>query len=621
MSDLQGTIQAVQVSEIYGTLEAVPPVSISGSISGILYKDIIGHISGFDYESISGSYQGYLKQDLLGKISGKDHKDLSGFTKGYIGINVENNIYGYIKEKIASTNTISGTVSGVYYKEILGSVTGTLSGVDIGGQISGALFEGALIGTVSPTGSLNTLLGNIRAGYGGIPNTLSGNISGWGSDYILGRYVPDLNSTLVGEIEGIHIDISDIVGTLQVVQESSISGNINPNNRDLLFGSISSILPQDLYGIITPDVYYIDSSIPINTYLVQDLFGFINADDCVFKSSFRDLQGYISGVNYADLYGSLIAIAGQYASVKNYITTTIKNRSIYEDWILIVTDTPALYENYIPITVTQSPLSDLHGYIEGLHASKTLSGTIMPVYISSVAREGVPIGRLVNTKTGDIKLLRLFFKGSANTFYYSSINHKSYSANSEDSLIVVAESYTKDELESESLLDIKRNIRRCEVNNLQDFTSIDEAIKYAITCAANQIHSDLSASINSTGELQDLRANIQGIDSRFIKNLRAKIVPVANEPTISGNIEPSGGFIELKGMIKHSISSNTQSMYIDSLGEKLIPRLVLHGDNEYSIVLTKVVSSGTIDIAPSPDLSGHIIGYRFEDISATISGL
>jgi hypothetical protein len=156
---------------------------------------------------------------------------------------------------------------------------------------------------------------------------------------------------------------------------------------------------------------------------------------------------------------------------------------------------------------------------------------------------------------------------------------------------------------------------------LQDFATIDDAIRFGIMCSLSEINKELRAYIEAKGSYEDLSAEITPLDTDYLSDLDAKYMPVANQPILGASISGSGGVLDLGGyVIGQTTASTTPSVLVDTLGERYIPKLVTHGEGNVSVVLTKVLSTAIIDTSGSPDLGGQIVGIATESLEAMISG-
>jgi hypothetical protein len=619
-ADLNATLQGFSFLELSGTIEPIPPVELPATISGQEYLDLYGNIEGYDYTDLGATYCGTNASNLNTLISGlaSGFANLTGQIQGFLGLGVSGDLGGYIVPQFSGTQNLNANISGVVFKDLAATLRVISGGIaDLEATISGD-SQDTLIGNITATGSLLDLSSYIT-GSKSLYNSLSSFIDGYG--------LLDLQATIDSETQGVLFANISPSGSNSGVVFASISGVFSESlqaeyeitNEGLLSGSISPIPTSALYAVIQPKVYFIDSTLPINTFPVTNLKAVINAYNCDFDSFYSDLSVVISGTSAQDLSASIVSVVGQYAMASDELKLLNKAMVVSEDWAFFILKQPILAEDGIQLILTNSPLSDLAASIVGVQAHEDLSASISSSFFATVKRDGVPLGQWVNLKTGERRLIKVFFEGNASNFYYSSTGNKTYSENALDSLKVVVEIYTKED-DSNSLLARKTEVKRCIVDNLTDFESIDSAIKFGIMCAAGEISSGLRAEIVGVGETKDLRGSVTAVDYRRARDLRAGILAVQNQPELNATISGSGDVSDLSGYISPTIPSLTQSEFTDTLGNRYLPKLVAYGNNQFSVVLTKVLSTDTISVADSPDLYASIYGMGVSDIDATISG-
>jgi len=214
----------------------------------------------------------------------------------------------------------------------------------------------------------------------------------------------------------------------------------------------------------------------------------------------------------------------------------------------------------------------------------------------------------------------MYFEGNASSFYYSSTANKTFSQGALDNLSIVVEMYEKADV-TNSLLARKTSVRRKVIDNLSDFSSIDEAIKYGIVFAAGEISGDLRAEIVGIGGTKDIQATIDTLNPNRLSNLNSSILPVSNLPDLAATISGSGGIVDLGATILPRVSSSTFNSFNDIAGNRYVPKLFLHDNNQYSVMLTQVDDFDTINLSITPDLSASIFPIASVDLQTTISGV
>jgi len=630
--DLLATLIGVTGLNLNANIASIDPIDLLATITGLAFDQLSGNIIGWDDTSISGLYHPYYTDSFKALLSGTGlgTDDLLAGIQGFVGVEEEDQLRAIIlgSGHLNLDATIAGyeplditaEIEGYEPVGLIGSLLG-LSTAPLYGSISGKLPDGSLVAEIVPTGDLKGLTGYIFASTE--DTTLL---------YALvdGVQTQDLRATIgVVPQKLLNATITpygDI--TKQLDLDASVSPNVSSDLKAFydfkdsksLSSLITAIEPGRLFATIYPKVFYVDSSIPISTFPYRDFKALINASACEFSSSFNDLHVSIKGVNNKDIEASVVGIAGQYAIAEDLIKFYVKNQVISEDWVFFIADQPATSEAVIPLVITNSPFGDLFAFIEGIQPSTDLSAEITPLYYSSVKKDISLLGEWVNTETGERKTLRIFFKGDALEYYYSEEAGTSLSLSPDSRLEIIVESFDKIDEDIASVLTQKTNVKRCVIDNLEDFESVDEAIKFGIMCAVSEISQNLFATITSKGDLDDLGAEVLPIDSRYIKDLKTKILPVANQPILNASIEGTGDLQDLNAHLISNYTDYTKHTLVDTLGIEYIPKVVVLENGQKTVVLTKVISTDIIVDTETPDLVATISGVEIADLASTISG-
>lgn len=616
--DLTSEIQGIFREDLYAQLVASEPITLSATLSGQPVLDLYVQYFGYDFSTIDAVYSGYTFSDLTTTITGLTtaSSSLSATIQGFLGINITENLSGYLIGTSSGYTTLSATLTGLSILDLSANYFG-YTYEDLPTTITGVLFNGALEATINPTGSLLDLIAYITPSVTNNSN-LESTIDGTGVADLSGQINSETNTTLSATLTPTGINYFDLFSNILGVTYSDMSATYDYLVGNTLDAIITTIEAPPLYAVIEPKVFYIESSIPINTYPVTSLKAIINANACLPGSDFSNLAVIISGATVQDLSATIVGITGQLALSVDEIPVAIRQKVISQDWAFFIFDQPGYTQNNLQLVFTNSPLRDLRAMIEGVQANADLTSTITANYIPPISRTGVPLGQWVNLKTGETKLLRLFFKGNAVNFYYSDEAVKTYSEHPNDSLEIIVESY-KRQSEIDSLLNLKTDVNRCQVN-IDGFESMDGAIKYAIACSLSELSGELLATIEPIGFPVDISATVSGIDSNFLRDLPATIVPVANDPDLTATVSSTGSLLDLSSTIFPVTGQVTSTPFFDSYGNRYLPTLLVSPDGEYSVILTPISPSGIIEVV-SPDLEVIISGIDTLSLSSTISGL
>ncbi len=630
-------------ADLNGLIEPIPPVSLTGIIEGFTYEDLSGLITPIEAVLLSGTISGQPYSNLLGSIDGYDQFDLSAVYSGFtssrfsgiitgvgsgsqtlgatlhsvLGQNVSGDLSGFIRAAYPGSGNLSGTISGNWHADLRGYIIPSL---EASGQLSGSIssnVDNVLIGNITSTGGyadLGGLIIPVKATSGMLPASISGHMQ------------TDLTAIIndsIGSNLGASITASgprylgDLSGQIRGVVLETLSGSYDIAISEPLSGNILPIPGADLGATIIPRVFYIDSYLPINTYYVENLRGSINPIHCGRASAYEDFSAIIHGTNGADITCSYIGVAGQWAFTENELKILGKNSVITEDWYFVILDQPKVTETLLPIIITNSPLADLSASIEGVPHSHDLQGSITShLTITKVSSSTVtPVGEWINTKTGQRKTIRIYFRGSLDDFYYSTTGNVTL-PEGESFLDIIVETFDKLE-EGSGILSVKTGTRTATVS-ISDFDSVDEAIRHAIVRSAGNLGSDLSAEIIGLGDAADLSAEIEG-DDVYFEDVTGSYVAVGNQPVISGSITATGGYLDIHAQISGKIPALTASPFIDTNGLRYMPTLQITNTGDYAVILTQVSLSGTIPV-PTPDLYSTISGVVVEDLGAQITG-
>lgn len=629
--DLLAELIGVTGTELFADIEPVAPESLFALISGLSFLDLTASIDGVDSltldATISGNYIEDLTAFFLGVGSGT--QDLLASYQGYRGIEESKQLRATLT--LSEDISISGTVEGFRPETISGTIEPVPPvdlfaeweakdpPVDLDATVTGIFADGSLFAEIEAAGGVEGLTGYITSATAGTLELL-GVLEGIATHDLKAEYGTAPQDLLGAMLTATGINNLGLNAAIRPTQSVTLSGVYEFSPSLPIIANIEAIEASKLYAEITPKVFYVDSSIPINTFPYKSLKAQINAAACSFSSFYNDLGVYIKGIDSKDLEASIVGIAGQYAISQDYLSILSNASVISEDWVFIIAEQSIISESSLPLVIATSPFSDLRASIEGLQPEATITGSITPIFYSEVRSDNTVIGQWVNTKTGQRKTIRIFFRGDSDEFYYSTDANKSFTVSPSTTLEIVIETYELIEETESTLLTQKTAVKRCVVDNLNDFNTMDEAIRYGIMCALSEINQELRAYIIASGGYKDLGAEIFPIDTDFLKDLSAKYVSVTNQPELFATISGTGDLSDLSGFIRASSTSFTTSEITDTLGTRYVPKLVVHGNGEYSVVLTKVTSTDIIDLSQRPDLSADIVGISSESLSATVSG-
>ena len=629
--DLLAELVGVTGSDLIASLESVEPFPLEATVTGISFLNLTAEIDGVDSLLLGAQISGNFAEDLTAIFTGvaSGVEPLYGSISGFLGIEASSQLRATLI--LSDELSISGSIEGFEPETLSGSIEpvppadlmAELEAKDpptpIDATVTGVFADGSLFAEIDAAGGLQGLSGYIDAATAGVQDLIS-TLEGVALNDLTAEYGTTPQDLLSATLTATGINNLGLEANIVPTQQVTLSGVYEFSPSLALLASIEAIEGSELYAQITPKVFYVDSSIPINTFPYQNLKAQINASACAFSSFYSDLGVYIKGVSNKDLEVSIVGIAGQYAITQDYLAILSRANVIAEDWVFVIAEQSIISQSVLPLVIATSPFSDLTASIEGIQPEATLSGSIQPIFYTGVRSDNTVLGEWVNTKNGQRKTIRIFFRGDSSEFYYSTDADRSFTVSPDTTLEIVIETYDLIEEGQGSLLTQKTNVKRCVVDKLNDFNTMDEAIRYGIMCALSEINQELKAYIIASGGYSELSAEIYPIDTDFLRDLSAKYVSVTNQPELFATVTGTGGYQDLAGFTRAYGHSFTTSEIVDTLGVRYVPKLVAHGTGEFSIVLTKVTSTDIIDLSQRPDLSASIVGISEEFLSATVSG-
>lgn len=592
--DLQANIQPIFEENLQATVSPVPPIDLQGSLSVVQVKNLQAEIEAVNTLTLPASVAGVLENNLSSIIVGVGNgfENLGAEYQAKLGTKVPNDLNASITGVFSDTADLNSKYTVSIPKDLSGSyeaiqplglraIVSTAEPVNLSAEYVAFEPEGILKATITGVGGFNNLNATIFPSF---LDTFGLNAQ------IVGQALEDLQASVnpVGSF--------NLLAEIQVdtTQASNLSGHYNAQDiNDLnaiydlavsqsLEASITPIEASTLGARIKPKFYYIESSLLLNTFAVEDLQVYINADPCNTLSNFENLAVFIQGQSASNLKATVVSVAGQYTISKNQAIINRLQLNTYQNWNPIALIDPAIAYNKLRVDLVTSPFLDLQVFIEAIPASRDLSASIQPRYYSIPTVQGgtAPIVNWVNDQTGETKSVRIFFKGPNLTYYYSSTANTTFTLDPFTEMVVVVESYVLDP--NGTILSTKGDVKQCIVSNLENFSNIDAAIKYGIECAVGTYGDNLFASINAIGSFSDLNVQITAVEDTV--DLNAKYNIVKSSPDLNATINGKGLF------------------------------------NDLSFYLTPVISSATLGSTNSPDLSAMVVGIGVQDLGATISG-
>ena len=315
----------------------------------------------------------------------------------------------------------------------------------------------------------------------------------------------------------------------------------------------------------------------ISTQPIADLGAIINYDSfvrCSPKHLISSVAAYIKPIvtgtvdNLADMSASLtstLSVLDVSASVISRKRTRIR--------ILDLTFT-AKNRHSERIRGTIVPVHrvnlDLSTSIIGLLHESNLPATLTPIRYSPNNADFTATESIINLSTGEVKDILLSFRTQVRQYVYEEVTEAVYATDRGTWTIDL-----RTLLRAESFFDRDGANREYTLDSINEFYTLDEAIRSAIVILCERRQKNVSASITVRGIISDLSTKISATSLDRVSDISTKIMPVVNIPDISASI---------------NIGSSSSSL----------------------LALSAIVS-------PISPLLGDISGYIFGDVSTDVS--
>lgn len=521
IKDLQVLVDRVFPFDLSATIDLIQPVNLSAYLKVRYISNLKGSLKGWCIKDLSGAINSIFANDLNVEIHGKDDmfKNLYFRIKGQ-AIEVQSFLAGSIRAFIGKDLTV--TLIATYMSNLSGYVFPVLP-KDIGANIygwdvsdlqfllNGQRGPGDLLASIFPNTNLRTLTATINSMAGtDILSNLPTNIHSWETRNLTSSIgliaAGNLRATLIPHMYAKNLRASIYP---KMIRLSTIIDVVTMEHRNL--------------------------SAMINTFCV--FTNYKNLSASVYVTHKSDLSAFIRALKYIYKPSSLGASIG-YAD-------TITEVDKYEISFNILESEMRTFDRYMIGFDTFGAVKYLSAYIKGTLRNVSLGATI-------IVKEVVPysFGHIETTeRVVDLTYAGIFktfetvemsFKSLVHDYYYSIDGNYAWKANRLDRWILELKSY----LPRNTILKLKRRLHKeVDLYDLKRFSTIDEAMRYAIAYITEYPQSDLNININGTGEYTSLGANIS---PRYVKDgnsyLSGILTPV--EYTIIVGTE-QGGVVKL----------------------------------------------------------------------------
>jgi hypothetical protein len=313
-------------------------------------------------------------------------------------------------------------------------------------------------------------------------------------------------------------DHRDVMSDIFCVMPAVLSAYINPKGYS-----------SNLYCSIYPKVIRLTTNVMVHTMSHRNLSGIINAH--CFYSDHRNLFSSIMSVFKSDLLASIFPVFWVYkpSSIGGVIgyADTISSINRLTMRVTVFTDF-AFCENEYKLKIKVfSAASYLRSFVYGELTSRQITSSINSVRLKGELLSGNIKNRekvIRKNYAGvlqDYKVVEMSFKSVVSEYYYSVEGNYTWSKDVMDKWMLVLKSY----IPKNTLLNTKRKLyKMTNLYDLKDFSSIDDAVKFAIDYVTEQPVADLGATLFNNSAMRALSAFII---PRYTKSM---------ENNISGNI-------------------------------------------------------------------------------------
>lgn len=521
--DLTGIIRGVVERNLSASISAHPPQNLGALVNALTYEDLGATISPIPGGDLGGYIQVYPQRDLGANIYGWEQRDLGATIKGkaygdlvaIIGIHSPRDLgarlKGWVRE---ATRDLGAYIRAYQYKDLGANIRATYLDT-IGGYIN-PVTPVDLTATIYgwDTKDLTALINGVK-----LPTDLGATIVVSGAYDHLGAYLRARAGTEVP---------SDLGARITSFYEKYLGAYINPKYPGNLGANLTVDGASGLLGAtIYPKMVKITTVISFVTMEHKNMGAYINI---CFGSESRNLGAYLQPLRKSDL-GATIYGEGLYqegtknlgastGTASEYFTIDKLPLSVY------IGEGSYWTEDKLPIGLYLSVSSKrLGAYINAVQANADLGasiGSIVPEpygFNNTKNREFVYyrsyLGEKLRFETAEIS-----FRQMVADYFYVSAENKVYRTDRLDRWITDVKSY----IPKNERLNIKRRLHRMTtIHDISSFSSIDEAMKFAIDYVTAYPAVDMGARITGSGSYKGMGAVIKGIQESAI-NLTSSIV-------------------------------------------------------------------------------------------------
>lgn len=392
--------------------------------------------------------------------------------------------------------------------------------------------------------------------------------------------MPDLHA----DVSGWHV--ANLTASIKDYPFSTLTSTLTAISSDRFSDLITKLFPTrftDLSAGVTPSGGFMDLQTDLSVSgsigdLSVSVFPYINAESVdVLSISTKPFVDFRASINYGTLVdclpesgssdiGAFVRVFnGQTEETKFDLPTELNVLTVVSDLTADLTVRKRTRINTVGInfrararsnnrirsliTGIAPSTADLSSSIKGVLHEKDLAASLTAVRPAPAQTVVENLETVVDLKNpSDIKNIILTFKSGVSRYVYEAATNSVF-ATDRDTWVV----NLKTLLEEDSFFDRSVENETRELGDLQEFTTVDEAIRNAIVLLTERNKSDLQASLVPSGGARDISATLQTTSADRILDMKTSIVSVLNSPDISASINTgpgSSGYLPITSIVK-----------------------------------------------------------------------
>lgn len=520
-SDMPASVYGWQASDLTASMNMIYSRLLNAIMNPVVGVDLPAYLKVYPQDILPANIYGWHRLNLSAAIQAMQRRDLGA----YIGVHLWRDLGVLIKgwgreEPLDLPASIGGftydDLSAYIRAKYLSNLTAYLYAiqpVDLGAAIhgwqaldlpailNGLAYEYDLRASINPSGELRLL-----------------------SAYIRGVITAQETVNLPSSIHS--WEMRDLGSYLNSIRPGILSATLNAIGTS-----------TDLPAIITPRMIRLTSILSLSTMEHKDLAAIINSE-CL-SSMFVDLQGYINTVFKSDLYASIVGVTiAQHSSNLGATVGYSPNITHVDRFPISINLYRSNYraEDMLPIQLNvfrqaSSFTASIFGEYRSTDISAYITGEELDPYEFSNPMNREIVYKLSPRQVVEhFRIVELSFRSTVDDYFYFSTGNVSYKTDRFDRWVLDVKSY----IPANIRIGTPRKLHRTAViGNLGRFSTMDEAVKYAIAFVTDEPQVDLSAYINGVWLSHNLSATINSI---YIKSsqssLGCTITPVGNRVVV-----------------------------------------------------------------------------------------